>query len=130
VNCIHWSWDCTQIANYPLGDSSIIYGAHRYGNGSQAFSAAELARCDVAWANWASTYPVIVDEVGLYNPPQSPVVWGVGFLTYTALWVQTRGGSGVIGFNDAWSDPNSMTNWDGTWNAWGQAFITYFWSKV
>jgi hypothetical protein len=130
VNCIRWSWDCSQIGAYPLGDANIIYGPHRYGNGALTFDAAQLARCDLAWANLSTTYAMMVDEVGTYVPPSSPLDWSAAFLDYTTLWVLTRNGNGVIGFTDSWSDPNTMTNWDGTWNAWGQTMIAHYWSKV
>jgi Cellulase (glycosyl hydrolase family 5) len=131
INCVGWSWDCSQIASYPLGDTNLIYGAHRYGNGAVAFDASQQAASDVSWANLASTYPMIVDEVGLENGPVSPVAWGAGFLDYTTNWVITRQGSGVIGFADAWSDRNSMTNSaDGSWSDWGVAFITHYLLKV
>lgn len=133
VNCIGWSWDCSQIAGYPLGDSNIIYGPHIYGNGAPTWTAAQQASADALWANLAGSYPMIVDEVGLDNGPGaiSPATWGAGFLDYTASWCRTRQGSGVIGFNDSWSDNNSMTNWaDGSWTAWGLALIQHFWTKV
>ena len=130
VNCIWWSWDCSQIANFLLGDPNIIYGAHRYGNGRPSFDAVQAASCDALWANLATTFPVIVDEVGLYNGPSSPPEWGAGFLDYATNWVRTRQGSGVIGFNDSWSDGNSMTNpADGSWTSWGQTMITHYWSQ-
>jgi|ERR1700730_3030019 len=132
VNCIWWSWDCSQIASYPLGDGSIIYGAHRYGNSATVFDAAQTSSCDALWGNLAASFPMIVDEVGLFNGAgnASPAAWGAGFLDYTSNWVQARQGSGVIGFNDSWSDSNSMTNLsDGSWNAWGQAFIAHYLSK-
>jgi Cellulase (glycosyl hydrolase family 5) len=130
INCIAWSWDCSQIAAYPLGDSSLIYGPHRYGSGTAIFDAAQAARCDILWANLASRYPIVVDEIGLYVPPASPPSWGQGFLDYATIWVLTRQGSGVIGFTHYWSDSNTMTNADGSWNTWGQIFITHYWSKV
>jgi hypothetical protein len=132
VNCIWWSWDCSQIASYPLGDANIIYGPHRYGNGATGFDAGQAANCDQQWANLAGSYPIVVDEIGIDNGPGqiSPPAWGAGFLDYATLWVKTRQGAGVIGFNDAWSDTNSMTNWDGSWNAWGLAFIAHYWTKV
>jgi Cellulase (glycosyl hydrolase family 5) len=129
VNCIWWSWVCSEIGSYPLGDSNIIYGAHRYGNGTTTFDASQAASSNAFWANLSSTYAVIVDEVGLSVPPLSPPDWGAGFLDFTTDWVQTRGGGGVIGFTDSWSDPNSLTNPDGSWNAWGQTFIAHSWSK-
>ena len=129
INCVGWSWDCSQIGSYPLGDANLIYGAHRYGNGASSFDAASAASCDSSWANLASSYPMIVDEVGLYNGTASPPAWGAGFLDYVNNWVKTRNGSGLIGFNDSWSDANSMTNADGSWNAWGQTLITHYWSQ-
>jgi hypothetical protein len=129
VNCIWWSFVCDQIASYPLGDPNLVYGAHRYGNGNVTFDAAQAASCDALWANLASSYAVIVEEVGLYNGTTSPSSWGAGFLDYATTWVRTRKGSGVIGFTDSWSDGNSMTNYtDGSWNDWGQTLITHFWS--
>jgi Cellulase (glycosyl hydrolase family 5) len=127
VNCIGWSWDCSQIGSYPLGDANIIYGAHRYGYGSPTFDGQQQAACDFLWANLASSYPMIVDEVGLVVPPASPPAWGAGFLDYATNWVKTRQGSGVIGFVDAWWS-NSMTNTDGSWNDWGKTFVTHYWS--
>jgi hypothetical protein len=129
VNCIWWSFVCDQVASYPLGDPNLVYGAHRYGNGNVTFDGAQAASCDALWANLASSYPVIVDEVGLYNGMTSPSSWGAGFLDYAADWVRTRKGSGVIAFSDSWSDGNSMTDYtDGSWNDWGQTLITHFWS--
>jgi hypothetical protein len=130
VNCVWWSWDCSQIGSYPLGDSNIIYGAHRYGNGNLTFDPAQTTSCDMLWGNLSSAYALIVDEVGLYDGMSSPAAWGAGFLDYATIWVHTRQGNGVIGFNDSWSDGNSMTNYgDGSWNSWGQAFITHYLSQ-
>jgi len=133
INCVGWSWDCSQIASYPLGDSNLIYGSHWYGLGRAVFDAQQAGWCDRFWAGLASRYAMVVDEVGLQSDPNaahiSPADWGAGFLDYATTWVKTRQGSGVIGFSDSWSDQNSMTNPDGTWNAWGQAFIGHYLSK-
>jgi hypothetical protein len=127
INCIGWSWDCSQIASYPLGDANLVYGAHRYGNGAPVFDAAQQASSDLLWANLSSSYPMIVDEVGIKNGPVGPVAWAAGFLDYSTNWVLHRQGGGVIGFTDGWSDGNSMTNADdGSWTDWGLAFITHF----
>lgn len=130
INCVSWSWDCSQIANYPLGDSNLIYGAHRYGNGATAFDTGQAAQCDALWANLSSTYAMIVDEVGLYDGYTSPPAWGAGFLDYVTNWDHTGQGNGVIGFTDSWSDGNSMTNAsDGSWNGWGETLIHHAWSQ-
>ena len=34
VNCVSFSQDCSQLLKYPLGDSGVVYGAHRFGGGS------------------------------------------------------------------------------------------------
>ena len=134
INCIGWSWDCSQIATYPLGDANLIFGPHRYGNGATTFDAGQQNSVNWAWGNLASSYPVVVDEVGLNpdgNPAHiSPPSWGQSFMDWATTWVQTRQGAGVIAFNDSWSDQNSMTNYgDGSWNAWGRAFIDHYLSK-
>jgi hypothetical protein len=90
VNCVGWSWDCSQVGSYLLGDSNVVYGAHRYGNGLTTFSATQQADCDAKWANLSLTYPIVVDEVGVYDPPASPLTWSAGFLDYATNWVRTR----------------------------------------
>jgi hypothetical protein len=132
VNCIGWSWDCSQIGSYPLGDANLIYGPKRYGNGLSVFDAAQAASCDYLWGNLAATYPMFIDETGYDNGPGqvSPMVWGAGFLDYALIWTKTRHGNGALGWTDAWYN-NSMTNYaDGSWNAWGLIWITHFWSKA
>jgi len=130
INCIDWSWDCSQINSYPLGDNQIIYGAHRYGSGASAWSASDSADADAKWANLATQVPVIVDEVGAYNPPASPMSWSVGFLGYVTNWITTRQGAGAIAFNQYWSDPNTMQDANGAWNPWGMTFINSYIAKV
>jgi len=124
VNCIGWSWDCSQIPEFPLGDANLIYGAHRYGAGATTWDASQGAEADRLWGDLARSVPVIVDEVGTQNPPVSPLTWSQGFLAYVTDWVHHRGGAGCIAFVDAWSDANTMTDpATGRWNRWGQTFI-------
>jgi hypothetical protein len=128
IDCIGWAWDCSQIGSYPLGDSNVLYGAKRYGDGAQTWTDQQVAACEFLWASLASTYPIVVDEVGLDNGGGrvSPPSWAAAFLDYATNWVRTRGGNGVIGFVDAWYT-NSMTNSaDGSWNVWGQTFIAHY----
>jgi hypothetical protein len=133
VNCIAWSFDCSQILTYALGDRNLIYGAHWYGSGAATFDARQRADADAQWANLATRVPMIVDEVGTEsNPGQtSPLTWSRGFLAYVSDWVSTRQGSGCIGFVNSWSDDNTMTDLpSGRWNAWGQTFIESYLRQV
>lgn len=123
-----------QVSAYPLGDASIVVGPHCYGSGAATRSATDPAQCgDVnpRWANLATTYPVVVDEVGTESNPglTGPVTWNAGFLDWCADWVRTRSGSGVISFVDHWSDDNSMTDAFRTFNDWGTTMRTHFWSQ-
>lgn len=93
INCIDWSFDCSQIASYPLGDAKIIYGPHCYGPGGATGFDPNLPNgcnqidANTSWANLASTYPIIVDEVGIEIPPLSSVSWGTSFLDWCKSWV-------------------------------------------
>lgn len=101
INSIHWSWDLSQIGAYPLNDNNLIYAAHRYGNNNQAFDSTQAQDCDSKWANLATTYPIIVDEVGAQNDGFIMyLTWNQGFDTYLVNWVTTRQGSGAVA--EAW----------------------------
>jgi hypothetical protein len=123
INCIHWSWDCSQIAQYPLGDTNLIYGAHRYANGHTSFDTSEQQAADEMWANLATQFPIIVDEVGAKYNPDTQLGWNRGFMSYLVNWVKTRQGDGVIGFVYRWSDANSMLDRQGNLNLWGHIFF-------
>jgi hypothetical protein len=125
VNCISWSWDCSQILNYPLGDSQVVYGAHRFGAGATAWTSSNSADANAKWANLSARVPIIVDSVGATNGTYSPMSWSRGFLTYVSTWVNTRQGAGAIAFVDSWSDSNRMIGSTGTWNSWGSTFKSY-----
>jgi hypothetical protein len=124
VNCIAWSFDCSQALTYPLGDDQLIYGAHAYGAGATTWDPAQQADADAKWAYLSARVPVIVDEVGTTVPPTSPLTWSQGFLTYVVHWVRERSGSGCIAFVNSWSSDNAMIDaTTGKWNAWGQTYI-------
>jgi hypothetical protein len=127
VNCIAWSFDCSKVLSYPLGDAQLIYGAHAYGAGATTWDAAQQADVDAKWANLSARVPVIVDEVGTTVPPSSPLTWSQGFLTYVVNWVRNRSGSGCIAFVNSWSSDNAMIDaTTGKWNAWGQTYLDFY----
>jgi hypothetical protein len=130
LNCVGWSWDCSGYPTHSLTDPNVILGTHRYANGNTAFTAAELASVQSAWANLSRTYAVMVDELGNFDFPgpggAGSDIWNRGILTFLTGWVNTQGGAGVIAFNQYWSDGNSMTNSGGSWNTWGQTYLDYF----
>jgi hypothetical protein len=133
VNCIDWSWDCSQIASYPLQDSlqAIVYGAHRYNNGKKSFDSADQSDCDSKWANLTTQFPMIVDEIGADDGYPISLTWNQGFMDYATNWTLTRGGDGVIGFVGHWSDGNDM--YDGSppaWTPWGSIFSSSFLQKT
>ena len=123
INCIHWSWDCSQVGSYPLGDMNLIYGAHRYSDGHDSFNTSEQQESDRFWGNLATQFPIIVDEVGANYNPDAQLEWDQGFMSYLVNWVKTRQGDGVIGFVYRWSDANSMLDPQGNLNLWGHIFF-------
>lgn len=138
VNSISWSWDLSKIASYPLNDSNVIYGAHRYPSPdtNYTFNATDQADCDKKWANLAGKFPIIVDEVGPANNRKTYLPWGQRFIDYVTEWVNTRGGAGAIAFVYYWSDGNSMTDdprrftSKGVFNQWGEIFYKSYLTKV
>jgi hypothetical protein len=153
VNTISWSWDLSQIENYPLHDplDAIIYGAHRYANCIQGWASSDGLLADGQWANLAAKFPLIVDETGAYNgdTPECGssyhIAWNRGFLDYVGDWIEKRGGNGATGFAWYWSDENSLSgDWrsyesglperpfgvsDGVLTEWGQVFRDHFLSR-
>lgn len=138
VNTINYSWDLSEINNYPLPDSNIIYGAHRYANDNVNFTSSERADCDNKWANLAQRFPIIVDEVGAYSSVGDAVhpAWNQGFIDYVTNWVNTRGGLGAIGFVYYWVSESSMTGnareniSNGVLTQWGKLFYDSYLKKV
>jgi mannan endo-1,4-beta-mannosidase len=127
-----WSWDLSQIASYPLGDSNIIYGAHQYGAGATTWDANRAAWTDFAWGNLAATYPIFMEELGYdTGGTLSPVSWCASFLdNYGVNWVLNRQGSGIMSWIDGWYN-NSMTNRsDGSWTDWGLTMLQRYYTKV
>lgn len=111
VNTIDWSWNLSKIASYPLHDSNIIYGAHRYPDAHTnfTFNAVDQADCDREWANLSGQFAIIVDEVGIVNNGKTYLSWGQGFIDYVTNWVSKRGGAGAVAFVYYWSDGNTLT---------------------
>jgi hypothetical protein len=132
VNTVSWSWDLSQIAQYPLDDPNIIYGVHRYANDTLTFNANERAFCDEYWANLAGMYPIIVDEFGAYDGPtmKNRFAWVEGFVDYITTWVNNENGDGAIAFSWHWSDANSMTAPSGNLNGWGMLFVDRYLRQV
>lgn len=127
VNCVYWSWNCSSYPSYKLNDSNIILGAHRYANGDTNFATQDQSDVVASWGSLtASGYAVMMDEFGNYDtgasPPSGSSTWNAGFISWIDAWSEASGGSGAIAFADYWSDPNTMTNSDGSWNSWGAQF--------
>ena len=133
VNGISWSWVLDNIASYPLGDKSIIYGAHIFNAGVTSFTLTGQsgeAWCDAHWANLSTQFPIIVDRVGTYNGFTPSLTWNQGFLDFAADWVNVRQGDGVIAFVGRWSDANSLYDDQGNLNEWGTLFFDHYVTKV
>ena len=128
INSIDWSWDLSKINQYPLDDSNIIYGVHRYSNNNATFDTSEQAICNELWANLSSKRAIIIDEVGSWNGPglQNSFKWLQGFIDFATTWVNQRGGDGIIAFVWRWSDPNTMTDANGKLNSWGELYYTKY----
>jgi hypothetical protein len=138
VNTIYWSWVLTKIAAYPLNDSNIIYGVHRYPTPHTGFTfnAADQADCNNLWANLSGNFAIIIDEVGPTNGGKVYLAWAQNFIDYVTNWVQIRGGAGAIAFVFYWSDGNGMTgdpqqyNSNNVWDQWGKIFYNSYLTKV
>lgn len=137
VNTIDHSSDLRQIGTYVLNDSNVVYGVHRYANESENFTLQEQKLSDEHWANFAAKFPVIVDEVGIYDGsgtyhPQ----WNQNFLQYLVNWVNARQGEGAVAYNWYTDEDNSMTgdwrheNSNGVFTVWGSMFNEWYLQKV
>src|SRR6266700_942439 len=137
VNTIYHSSDLRQIGTYVLNDSNIVYGVHRYANESVTFTLQEQRLSDQRWAGFSSMFPVIVDEVGIYDGRGTyHPEWNLGFLDYIANWVNTRQGAGAVAYNWYTDEDNSMT---GDWRhkdsndvltVWGNMYSERYLQKV
>ena len=136
VNGINYSWDLSQIGSYPLfdPDNNIIYGFHRYAyNGdtlNTSFTDSEKDTVNSKWANLATTYPIVGDEIGNFNENHSNFAWLQGMVDFVTDWVNTREGSGMIAFNHYWSDANSQTDNGKLPNEWGNYYINNYLKKI
>lgn len=133
LNCIDWSWDCSQIARYPINDPlhALVYGPHRYNDGLTSFTSSDQSDCDQKWANLSSQYPMIVDEVGADDGYPISLTWNQGFLAYATNWTLNRGGDGVIAFTGHWSDGNDLyDSLPQVWTPWGTIFATGYLQKT
>jgi hypothetical protein len=146
---------------FPSG-ANIVYGAHRYANDcahfdntpSSEYPNGQITAVQQAWANLAATNAVYIDEVGSYDGPApgfnagcngsggatwNAITWlkdpstGTGFIPWAMSWIQSGGGSGMVGFNWHWVDGNDMTGnqstypvpADETFDQWGTIFAAY-----
>ncbi len=137
VNTIYHASDLRQIGTYVLNDSNIVYGIHSYANKNVTFTLQEQRFSDQHWADLATMFPVIVDEVGIYdgNGTYHPK-WNQGFLDYIANWVNTRQGAGAVAYNWYTDEDNSMTgdwrykNSNGVLTVWGNMYSERYLQKI
>lgn len=137
VNTIYHSSDLRQIGTYVLNDSNIVYGIHSYANQNVTFTLQEQRISDQYWADFSSTVPVIVDEVGIYDGRGTyHPTWNLRFLDYLTTWVKTRQGAGVVAYNWYTDEDNSMTgdwrhnNSNDVLTVWGTMYSERYLQKV
>lgn len=131
LNGPNWSWYWNGYSAFPVTDpdNRLIFGVHRYADG-KGWTNAEVNTVNTAWANLATTMPIVADEIGNYNGGGQNTGWYQGITNFLATWVNTRNGAGAIAFNHYWSDANSQTTNGVTPNAWGQYWISHYLGAV
>lgn len=143
VNGVGWSWNLSIIRNYPLQDANLILGAHRYANNCPDFltstcaglyPSGQVADVRQKWADVASRFPMIVDEVGANDGKQfaNSMTWADQFVTWSAGWTNQGTGSGLIAFNWRWPNTNTMVGAPGVADTstqlseWGRIVVDKF----